>query len=323
MQAWRVFSLSAIFVITCVSAGCAGGPIPVNFTGTATPAVSPTVALGATPTEPPASVTPVAFSSPAELKYQLLAQFSPIFFCDPDSYPVAHQVSAQEIAQRVAALQKNADVYGAILKHLGLAGTPTLTPEQNRLVYEESKKLNAIDLKPAGDKFTFSLRTSVSQKQGLAISGLIDRAGNITIDKQQSTVLTCPICLAANTRIDTPAGQVRVQDLRPGMPIWTIDASGARHAGIVLETTRRAVPVDFRIVHLTLDDGRTLDASPNHPTVDGRTIGELVPGDMLDHARAVNVEQVPYTGQTYDILPSGETGAYWANGILLKSTLMR
>jgi hypothetical protein len=34
------------------------------------------------------------------------------------------------------------------------------------------------------------------------------------------------------------------------------------------------------------------------------------------------VENVIYnTGATYDLLPSGETGLYWANGVLLKSTL--
>jgi hypothetical protein len=33
-------------------------------------------------------------------------------------------------------------------------------------------------------------------------------------------------------------------------------------------------------------------------------------------------ELVPYAGdRTYDLLPAGPTGAYWANGILLSSTL--
>jgi hypothetical protein len=33
-------------------------------------------------------------------------------------------------------------------------------------------------------------------------------------------------------------------------------------------------------------------------------------------------DPIPYTGEyTYDILPAGETGIYWANGIPLKSTL--
>jgi hypothetical protein len=36
----------------------------------------------------------------------------------------------------------------------------------------------------------------------------------------------------------------------------------------------------------------------------------------------VFLEDVPYEGSaTYDLLPSGDTGLYWADGILLGSTL--
>ncbi len=107
------------------------------------------------------------------------------------------------------------------------------------------------------------------------------------------------------------------------MPVWTAAAAGTRHPATVLETISRLVPPDFLIVHLTLDDGRTLFVSPNHPTTDGRTVGELTPGDVLDRAHVMSVTAVPYDRPTYDILPSGETGTYWANGILLKSTLAR
>jgi hypothetical protein len=45
-------------------------------------------------------------------------------------------------------------------------------------------------------------------------------------------------------------------------------------------------------------------------------------GDTLDGALVIVVEQVIYEGgATYDLLPGGPTGLYWANGILLKSTL--
>ena len=39
-------------------------------------------------------------------------------------------------------------------------------------------------------------------------------------------------------------------------------------------------------------------------------------------ARVVRVVPIPYAGRfTYDLLPSGPTGAYFANGVLLGSTL--
>ena len=80
-------------------------------------------------------------------------------------------------------------------------------------------------------------------------------------------------------------------------------------------------PIGFQIIRIVLSDGRSVSASPGHPTPDGRAIGDLKVGDMLDSAIVVSVTSVPYSGFTLDILPDGGTGLYWANGILLKSTL--
>ena len=82
------------------------------------------------------------------------------------------------------------------------------------------------------------------------------------------------------------------------------------------------VPATHQMVHLTLSDGRQLWASPGHPTSDGRVLGQLALGDMLDGARIIHLERVLY-GQpaTYDLLPASATGFYWANGILMGSTL--
>jgi hypothetical protein len=42
----------------------------------------------------------------------------------------------------------------------------------------------------------------------------------------------------------------------------------------------------------------------------------------MDGGRVVSAERVAYTGgATFDVLPAGTTGAYWANGVLLGSTL--
>jgi hypothetical protein len=75
-------------------------------------------------------------------------------------------------------------------------------------------------------------------------------------------------------------------------------------------------------VSLALDDGRLVLVSPGHPTSDGRRVGDLSVGDKLDGARIASVARVTYAGgATYDVLPAGATGAYWANGVLLRSTL--
>jgi len=74
--------------------------------------------------------------------------------------------------------------------------------------------------------------------------------------------------------------------------------------------------------HRGLADGRELLASPGHKTADGRVLGSLAAGDRLDGSTIKLWELVPYSGdRTYDLLPAGATGAYWANGVLLGSTL--
>ena len=132
----------------------------------------------------------------------------------------------------------------------------------------------------------------------------------------------CPICLAGSTLIDTPVGLVSVKDLQIGMPVWTTDKFGQRVPGVISKTSKVSVPPTHKMVHLILDDGRELFVSHGHPIVDGRVVGNLMSGDLYDGVYVVSAESVSYgESATYDILPSGETGFYWANGILIGSTL--
>ncbi len=276
------------------------------------------------PTVPPPTPIPTLSlgASPTELKYQVLSQFPNLFFCDPDYYPVARADEAELARQRFPELQANPEEFQAILNHIGLSGLTAFTDEQKLLVYREHKKLAAIHFTPAGDRYQFQLQIADSNEQGFFITGLIDGSGSITIQQREPSIATCPICLAGQTRIDTPAGPVAVEDLRVGAAIWTVDAAGARVSATVLKTVRVLAPADHPMVHVVLNDGRELWASPGHPTVDGRTLGDLELGDRLDGGRVMRLERVSYDqSATYDVLPSGETGFYWADGILLGSTL--
>ena len=146
--------------------------------------------------------------------------------------------------------------------------------------------------------------------------------GTATFLKKEYQNRPCPICLSENTVIDTPNGPVNVKELKIGMTVLTQDSSGHKQTGIILKTGRTLVPPDDIMVHVILADKRELYVSPNHPTSDGRLFGELLVGDTLDGSKIKSAEQVPYNGAyTYDILPSGQTGFYWANGILVASTL--
>ena len=134
----------------------------------------------------------------------------------------------------------------------------------------------------------------------------------------------CPICLAAGTLIDTPNGKIVVENMREGMAVWTSDAFGNRVRAVVRAAGKTSAPATHLVAHLVLGDGRELFVSLNHPTADERLVKSLKKGDALDGAVLVKIELLPYdAGYTYDILPSGSTGTYWANEILMGSTLLK
>ena len=280
---------------------------------------------GPPPTPVPATLIPTLPSStlsPTALKYRVLDQFPDFFFCDPDFYPIAREDEMVLAQQRFVELQANQEEFQAILSRNNLSGVTAFTDEQKLLIYRDHKKLNAIFFEVVRDRYQFQFQTGAEGQQGSLITGTIDATGSIEIQKQEASFPTCPICLAAGTLIDTPRGAVRVEKLQVGDQVWTMSESGVRVAGEIDRLGSVRVPSRHQIIHIALSDGRELWASPGHPTADGRRLDDLRLHDALDGARIVLVERLPYAGSnTYDLLPSGDTGFYWANGILLGSTL--
>jgi hypothetical protein len=256
------------------------------------------------------------------LKYKVLNQFPDFFFCDPDFYPIARDDETSLALQRFPEIQANQEEFQAILNHNNLSGVTNFTDDQKLLIYREYKKLNAIYFQVVSDKYQFQIQTGSEGQQGSVVTGMIDANGTIQIEKQDRAFPTCPICLAAGTLIDTPRGAIRVENLQVGDPVWTVNAIGQRVAGRILRTSRVPVPATHQVVHIVLSDGRELWASAGHPTSSGQVLGNLKAGDVLDGAEVILAERLPYAGTaTYDLLPSGDTGFYWANGVLLGSTL--
>jgi len=129
-------------------------------------------------------------------------------------------------------------------------------------------------------------------------------------------------CLPEGVRVATPSGEVPLASLAVGDTVWTLDGSGRRVAARVLRLAALPVISEHELVRVRLDDGRSLAASPGHPTADGRTLAGLRAGELLDGARVLSATRVPYTGTTtLDLRPAGPTGAYWADGVLVGSTL--
>lgn len=271
----------------------------------------------------PASPTlpPVTYSEP-ELRYLLLSTFPDIFYVDFDFYPVARLGQEEINAQaQFETIRANTAEFSAILKHLGLPDKADYTPDEKLAIYREHKKLTlGIQMTLSGDVYNFVLRTG--ENQGERIQGTISLSGKITVVKREPSFNTRPICLVSGTLIATPDGQLPVEHLQPGMSVWTLDAAGKRVAAVIEKTTATPLPQPFGVVRVTLSDGRSVMASPGHPSAAGRALGAYRVGEVLDGASVIAVESLPYDGGvTYDILPAGPTGVYWANGVLLMSTL--
>jgi hypothetical protein len=97
------------------------------------------------------------------------------------------------------------------------------------------------------------------------------------------------------------------------------------HGALMLVPIARVnrVPVqNHHVMHVVLNSGVVLEISPGHPLTDGRRLGDLRAGDVIDHATVISAELVAYVHEfTYDILPASDTGFYVAGGVLLASTL--
>ena len=337
-------SLPALFLLLALLAACqlpvtgpsAGGPSVGGGVATASvitvvPAGTsvPGLITGGTPLsiQTPASPTALptlasASLTPTELKYRLLTRFADFFYCDPDYYPIARDDEAQVAVDIFPQLQNNQEEFHAVLEQLALVGMNSFTDQQKLLIYREHKKLAALQFDLVGGQYHFQLTTGGEGKASQNIQGVIDGSGRITIQQQTPGFATCPICLAAHTRIDTPDGPLPVEQIKPGDLVWTLSEAGTRAAAPVLKVARVPVSAGHVLIHLRLEDGRELWASPGHPTADGRVLAELRRGEMLDGSLILLAERVPYDGAaTYDLLPAGPTGFYWAGGILMGSTL--
>jgi hypothetical protein len=132
----------------------------------------------------------------------------------------------------------------------------------------------------------------------------------------------CPICLPAETLIATPKGDTPIRRLRTGDVVWTVDEAGQRAQARIEHADSVETPASHALKRLKLTDGRIVAASPGHPLADGRVFDLIAAGDRVGDGDVKSVELVPFgNSRTYDILPAGPTGLYWAGGVLLKSTL--
>ena len=278
-----------------------------------------------------ASPTPAPSALPVvELKYRVFDQVGRPWYCDPDFYPVARADETEIARQRLPDMQRETETFAAILRHNGVPTGAALSLGDDQLlaVYRDWKDLERVPLDRTGPNggygSAFLVRPQGTAKAGERVELRIDAGGRITVlSRTQAGPPNCPICLSEATRIGTPSGPIRVSEILVGDIVWTTDADGRRVAAPVLETGSTPAPSGHEVLRVVLSDSRAVTASPGHPSADGRLLGALAVGDHVDGAVVIAVERRPYLGRTYDVLPAGPTGAYWADGVLLASTLRR
>ena len=259
-----------------------------------------------------------------QLKFKVMDSVGVPVFCDPDFYPIARLGGEEANADKYyPQIKADAELYAAIVAHEHL---PSGDPDeaQKLTLYRAFKRLRVLVLTKSDDSYKFEIRVQAQSANRVElVDGSVRVDGAITITSRTSSAMPpCPICLAASTLIATPHGNVRVTDLTQGSIVWTASGDGSRIAAPVVQVGSVPVPSSHVMVHLRLADGRELLASPGHRTADGRPLGRLLLGDAIDGSMVTLWELVPYAGgRTYDLLPAGPTGQYWANGILLSSTL--
>lgn len=130
-------------------------------------------------------------------------------------------------------------------------------------------------------------------------------------------------CLPANTLIATPNGDVAISTLKENDLILTANLKGERIEAPIKMANKVLINEGHTMVILELADGRKLQVTGEHPSsIESKSIEEYTIGEKMDGSTIIQKSVVVYKEEyTYDILPSGETGYYWANGILIGSTL--
>ncbi len=261
-----------------------------------------------------------------QLRVAIVERFGPRWWCDPDFYPIARSDEQAIAIQRFGQMQAEGDVFGAVVAQLGLAGSTTFSDAQKLAIYQLWKEASTFPLDSLGGGrfgFDYVAQPAAGATQGTHTTGTITDQGVITIQSQAPADRpNCPICLARGTPIDAPDGPIPVERLALGDEVWTLDLAGRRVPGLVIALGSTVAPPDHRVIRLVLADGRTVTASPGHPLADGRRLGDLRLGDVVDGSRVVSLDSLPYGGgETFDLVVSGPTGIYLSDGIPLGSTL--
>jgi hypothetical protein len=136
------------------------------------------------------------------------------------------------------------------------------------------------------------------------------------------TAVLATQCVAPETRILTPRGEIAIAELQMGDSVFTLH-EGAMVAVSIASCSRRPRRPGELLVRLSFGDGRALTLTRDHPLHDGRRVDALATGTVLGGRRVVRVDWIDDGAWLYDIVPASASAAYIAEGVALRSSVGR
>lgn len=196
--------------------------------------------------------------------------------------------------------------------------------EQSALGLSTSEALNQRALQEARRSALLQADLTRGQLSASKKEGFMNQAGSVAGQIGSIALLKAisATCLHQDTLIATEQGPVRIGQIKVGQEVLS------REGGIsvlvpvlkVFETVLSEYPMPVVLVEFT--DGSVLVGSHKHPLADGRVLGELAIGDMVESQKVADCRiSSARVCVMHDILPDSETGEYLANGLWVKSML--
>ncbi len=185
------------------------------------------------------------------------------------------------------------------------AEVKTIVEDQNKRVKEITLLLKGkrhLSINIADTDFTLEVKKSGNAKNCL---------------KQKTDSSKSKDGILPDTRIRTDGVQKRIADIKKGDIVLSDDEKPVK-----VKRVSKTQVKNHKVLKVILNDATILEISPGHPTTDGRKFKDLKMGDRLDGRLVVEVKLIPYVySHIYDILPDSKSGNYYANGVLIGSTL--
>ena len=136
--------------------------------------------------------------SAAELRLFVIDRFGPLWFCDPDLFPVARD-EVDAMRERWPQVLADAELLSAILHSLDLPPIveANLTDEQRLSVYRLWKVASAVPLELIGNgryRFDYLAQPGEGAPQGARTAGIVADTGHLTIEQEAPGIEpNCPI----------------------------------------------------------------------------------------------------------------------------------